>query len=72
MQDIDIVKIIKKIFSNKNFINTFLISLVSIIIILAIGLGFIWNYRANIFDYFAKEYLQEIQNPTIPIKVTKN
>ncbi len=68
MQDIDIVKIIKKIFSNKNFINTFLISLVSIIIILAIGLGFIWNYRANIFDYFAKEYLQEIQNPTIPIE----
>ena len=63
MQDVDIVKIIKKIFSNKNFINTFLISLVSIIIILAIGLGFVWNYRANIFDYFAKEYLQEVQNP---------
>ena len=40
-----------------------MISLVSIIIILAIGLGFVWNYRANIFDYFAKEYLQEVQNP---------
>lgn len=63
MQNIDIIKVIKKIFLNKNFINTFFISLISIIIILAIGLGFIWQYRAVIFDYFAKEYLQEVQDP---------
>jgi serine protease Do len=23
-----------------------------------------WHYRANVFDYFAKEYLQEMQNPS--------
>lgn len=63
MQDVNIIKIIKKIFQNKNFVHTFIVSLVSVIIVLVIGLGLVWNYRANIFDYFAKEYLQEIQNP---------
>ncbi|MEK7088758.1 MAG: trypsin-like peptidase domain-containing protein [Patescibacteria group bacterium] len=63
MQDLDIVKIIKKIFLNKSFVYMFFVSLISLIIILTIGLGFVWYYRANVFDYFAKEYLQEIQNP---------
>jgi len=63
MQDLDIIKIIKKIFLNKSFIYVFFVSLISLIIILAVGLGFIWHYRANVFDYFAKKYLQEIQNP---------
>ncbi|MFA5095074.1 MAG: trypsin-like peptidase domain-containing protein [Candidatus Paceibacterota bacterium] len=63
MQELDIIKIIKKTLLNKNFIYVFLISLVSLIIILAIVFGFVWHYRANVFDYFAKEYLQEVQNP---------
>ncbi len=63
MEDVNIVKILKKIFLNKNLVRSFLISLASFIIILAIGVGVVWRYRANIFDYFAKEYLQEIQNP---------
>jgi serine protease Do len=63
MQDLDIIKIIKKTLLNKNFIYVFLISLITLIIILAIGLGIVWHYRANVFDYFAKEYLQEAQNP---------
>jgi len=62
MQDINIIKILRKIFLNKNFIYIFLVSLISLIIILVVGLGLIWHYRANVFDYFAKEYLQEIQN----------
>ena len=64
MQDINITKIIKKVL-NKNFFYIFFVSLISFIIILAIGLGFVWYYRANIFDYFAQEYLQEIQNSTV-------
>jgi serine protease Do len=64
MQNIDITKIMKKVL-NKNFVNIFFISLISLIIILALGAEFIWYYRASVFDYFAKEYLQEIQNPTI-------
>ncbi len=65
MQDLDIIKIIRKMFTkiNKNFILTILESLISLIIILAISLGVVWHFRANIFDYFAKEYLKEIQNP---------
>ena len=63
MQEINIIKTIKKIFLNRRFIYTFLISLISIVIIIIICLGFVWYYRANIFDYFAKEYLQEVQNP---------
>jgi serine protease Do len=65
MQNIDITKIMKKVL-NKNFVNMFFVSLISFIIILAISAGFVWYYRASIFDYFAQEYLQEIQNPTIP------
>jgi len=63
MQDLNIIKIIKKIFLNKNFIYVFFVSLISLIIILAVGWGIVWRYRANVFDYFAKEYLQELQNP---------
>jgi serine protease Do len=63
MEDSKITKIIRKIFLNKNFIYAFSASLITLIIILVIGLGFVWRFRANIFDYFAKEYLQEIQNP---------
>lgn len=63
MQDLNIIKIIKKIFLNKSFIYVFFVSFISLIIILAVGLGFVWRYRANVFDYFAKEYLQELQNP---------
>ncbi|MFA6586063.1 MAG: trypsin-like peptidase domain-containing protein [Candidatus Paceibacterota bacterium] len=63
MQQLDIIKNIKRIFLNKNFIYILLVSFISLVIILAIGLGIIWHYRANVFDYFAKEYLQEIQDP---------
>ncbi len=63
MQDLDIIKIIKQTLLNKKFIYVFSVSLISLVIVSAIGLGFIWYFRANVFDYFAKEYLQEVQNP---------
>lgn len=61
MQEIDIIKFIKKVFSNKDFASIFLISLISLVIIFAIALGIVWRFRANVFGYFAKEYLQENQ-----------
>ena len=55
---------IKRIFSNKSFISVFLTSLFSFIVILGIGLGLVWHYRANIYGYFAREYLKELQSPS--------
>ena len=53
----------KNLFANKICVSAFLTSLLSLIIILAIGLGIVWRYRANVFGYFAKEYLKEMQSP---------
>ncbi len=67
MENINIAKIVKRIFLNKSFAYVFFVSLISLIVILAVSLGFVWYFRAGIFDYFAKEYLQEVQNSTITV-----
>ncbi len=59
MQEINIIKIIKRNFANKNFAFVFFTSLLSFLIIVLVGFGLVWHYRANIFGYFAKEYLTE-------------
>src|SRR3989344_1671630 len=61
----------KNIFANKFFIFVFLTSLLTVLFILLIGLGLVWNFRANIFGYFAKEYLQEVKNQNGSDKVTE-
>ncbi|MCM2339290.1 MAG: trypsin-like peptidase domain-containing protein [Burkholderiales bacterium] len=61
--DVNKIKDEKKIFLDKNFLKIFFISLASLIAILIVCGALIWYFRANIFDYFAKEYLQEIQDP---------
>ena len=62
MQDSNIENFIKKIFTNKSFVVTLLTSLFSFIVIILVTAGIIWHFRAPIFGYFAKEYLQEIRN----------
>lgn len=62
MEKNNIQKFIKNIFTNKDFSFIFFSSLISFLIIILIGLGLIWNFRSNIFGYFAKEYLREMQN----------
>ena len=62
MQEINIIKYIKKVFGNKDFASIFFTSLLSLLFIVLIGVGIIWSYRANVFGYFAKEYLQEAQD----------
>lgn len=61
----------KNIFKNKDFTVSFFTSLGFLLVIVAIGLGVVWHYRANIFEYFAREYMQEIQNQNSVEKVTE-
>ncbi|MFA6301243.1 MAG: trypsin-like peptidase domain-containing protein [Candidatus Paceibacterota bacterium] len=67
MEEKNISDIIKKSFAKlrgKNFIAVFLTSLLSFVLIFVIGFGVIWHYRANIFGYFAREYLKDAQANT--------
>ncbi len=59
MREINTIKFIKKIFIHKNFSAVFFTSLLSFLLILLIGLGLAWYNRAQIFGYFAKEYLRD-------------
>ena len=61
MPEINIIKLIRKTFSNKDFAFVFFTSLLSFLILILIGAGLIWYYRAEIFGYFAEEYLQIAQ-----------
>ena len=63
MQKIDILFYIKKMFKNKTFLLAFLSSIISLIIVIAIITGTVWYYRANVFSYFAKEYMKETKAP---------
>lgn len=63
MQEPSIIKFIKKAFNHTDdFARFFLTSLFSFVIIILIGVGILWHYRANVFGYLTKEYLQEAQN----------
>lgn len=66
MQEIDIIKFIKNNFANKDFVRFYFLLLLSLLVILMIGFGLVWNFRANIFSYFAEEYLQEVQEQNSP------
>lgn len=58
MQEKNIISFLKKHFTSKDFIFAFSASLFSVLLILLIGFGIVWHYRAGVFGYFAKEYLQ--------------
>ncbi len=64
MKNTNLKEMFKKAFSNKTFVYAFLASLVSFFLILIIGFGIVWIYRANVFGYFAKEYLRESKLPS--------
>lgn len=57
----DVIKFIKRNLEDKNFSSIFFTSLFSVLIIMLISAGLLLRFRANIFGYFAKEYLQETQ-----------
>ncbi|MEI6280823.1 MAG: trypsin-like peptidase domain-containing protein [bacterium] len=62
MQGINIINKIKNFCESNPFLAGFFVSIIAILIVFGVGVGFILHYRANIFSYFAKEYLQEVQN----------
>lgn len=62
MQEINIINFLKKNFKNKDFITSFFTSLLAFLLIFIIGLGLIWNFKVELFGYFAREYMQETQN----------
>ena len=63
MQEINpFLKSIKRFFTNKDFVPMFLTSLLSLLLIIILGFGVVWHYRAKVFGYFAKEYLQDRQS----------
>ena len=65
MQNLNSVKnLIKRTLSNKTFIYAFVSSIASLILVVVICLGLVWHFRANVFSYFAKEYLKETEVPT--------
>ncbi len=62
MGNFDILKFIQKSFQGKNIISIFFISFISFIILLIICGSIAFYFRANIFGYFAKEYLTSSRN----------
>ena len=65
MQELPLIKFIKKSFYHKNLVFVFLLGLLSSLLIIALGFGVVWYYRANIFGYFAKEYMKDAQIQSI-------
>jgi len=68
MQEINIIKFIKKYFLHTDFVRIFLISFLSFLVLLLIGVGILWHYRAKVFSFLGGEYIQEIQNQKITDK----
>ena len=66
-KELDLVKSIKKEFTEKTFFSIFLTGLASALVALGILGALVWNYRADIYSHFANEYLREVQNPD-PVK----
>lgn len=62
MPETDLIKFIKKVLANKNFVRSFFTSLVVLLLILLIGLGLVWSFRVKLFGYLAQEYVKEAQN----------
>jgi serine protease Do len=49
-------------------VRIFLISFLSFLVLLLIGVGILWHYRAKVFSFLGGEYIQEIQNQKITDK----
>ena len=58
----DILFLIKKFFSNNRFLSILIISLFSSFVIFILFFGVIWYFRADVFNYFANEYMIELQS----------
>jgi serine protease Do len=68
MQEANIIKFIKKHLNHTDFLKVFVFSFVSFFILILIGAGVLWHYRAKVFAFLGKEYMQEIQTQDLANK----
>ena len=68
----DLIKKIKNYFLNTNIINIFIVSFLSLFILIFIAFAFIWYNRVDIFGYFAREYLQQYHQLSENVDNNKN
>src|SRR3989344_5953051 len=61
MWEIVIIKFIKKVSKNKDFLHLYFLLLSSLLIFFLVVFSIAWNFRAQLFGYFAREYLQDTQ-----------
>lgn len=61
MEDLDVIKLIQKSFREKNSFSVFLIGLLSAFILVVVLSGILFNFRGQIFEYFAKEYILDTE-----------
>jgi serine protease Do len=59
MQKFNLIKYIERLFGNKYFVSALLANFILTLAVLALGLGVAWQKRAEIFGYFAQEYLSD-------------
>lgn len=61
MEKKNIKELFSKIFTRKDLVSTFLVSFFSFLLLIVIFTACAWYFRASLFEYFAKEYLQNIE-----------
>ncbi len=62
---------LRRNFTGANFLPTLITSVIVSLVILCLSAGIIYAFRAEIFDYFAKEYLEKEQRVAIEGKDTE-
>jgi serine protease Do len=61
MEETDLTRFLKRVFQSEDFGRIFFTSILAFVIVFLIAFGIVWYYRAQVFGYFAKEYLHEAQ-----------
>lgn len=56
------IQLIKESLEGKNIFSVFFSSLISLLILLAIGAGLVFHFKTQIFGYFAEKYILSSQN----------
>ncbi|HEY4494398.1 MAG TPA: trypsin-like peptidase domain-containing protein [Candidatus Paceibacterota bacterium] len=60
----NIIELIKREFKKKSWAAFLLTSLFSVLAVLVILATVVWNYRGQVYGYFAKEYLRNVETST--------
>lgn len=72
MKEIHIKEFLNRVFSGRNFVYTFLVSLLAFVFLLSVLFLMAWYFRANLFEYFAQEYLRDTQEFSLNNKDTSS